>query len=246
MTPAQVCEAKTMIGKMSREEIAQNLGVSLVSLKRAFRGTRLAYYNYCQARPNLVKAVNKYFEKHNQTETAIHFGLSRKQVDHIIYRYRTAKPKQIRWTDSQIADAARMGGLVSAKAQAKYFNRPGANAGSIKSLWTKRLTGSNSNLNGMVRWHARRLVQGHKARYIQPYGDSSTGRRVKFRKIILWVDMEKCLRPDIPLFVHDAIKTMANFQRWLHGSKDPKKKILAMIARREPGRIEHARESGGE
>ena len=231
LTQAQIAQAKTMIGKMPREEIARRLGVSLPSLKRAFRGVRLAFHNYCQANPSLVRQVNAFYEENGNKRTAEHFGISRKQVEHIVYRYRFSKPRQIRWSDPQIAEAAKMSGLISHTAQAKYFNRPNAFNGSIKALWTKRF-GFMGTVNGMAHWYARELVDC-SAQYLKPKGNDRRGDPTLFRWIILWVDMEKCLRPDVPEFIQDAIKTMADFQRWIWKSKNPKPLILKMIQQRE-------------
>lgn len=232
MTEAQINQARALIGKMSREEIASAVGTSVSSLKRAFRGTRLAFYNYCVVNPGLVRQVNSYYEKHGKNKTAEAFGLKPKQVEHIVYRYKLAKPRQIRWTDKQITEAARMAGLISLKAQAKYFNRPNANAGSIKSLWNKRFQTAGGCINGMTRWTAKELVTS-KAKYLKPIGNTRKGEPVEFRNLILWVDMEKCLKPGLPKFLQDAIYTMADFQRWLWRSDNPKPLIMKMIKERE-------------
>lgn len=221
-----------MIGKMDRRDIAIALGVSISNLKRAFRGTRLAYYNYCTINPGLVRSVNKFYEDHTQKETSDHFGLSEKQVDHIVNRYKMHLPKQIRWTDEQIVEAAKMAGLISFTAQAKYFNRPRANAGSIKSLWNKRFGFRGGSINGMVHFYAKELVSV-KDRYIQPIGETRYGKPTKFKRLILWIDMENFLKPDVPKFICDAIKELANFQRWLWQSENPKPLILKMIKERE-------------
>lgn len=221
-----------LIGKMSREDIAQTIGVSMPSLKRAFRGTRLAFHNYCVRQPDLVRAVNRHYEKHGNAKTAEAFGLKPKQVEHIVYRYKMHQPRQIRWTDKQITEAVKMAGLVSAKAQAKFFNRPNANEGAIKSLWMKRFGFGVGALNGMVHWCAKDLVTT-KARYIRPMGTARDGKLVKFRRLILWVDMEECLKKEMPPFIREAIHTMADFQRWLWKSENPKPLILKMIKERE-------------
>jgi AraC-like DNA-binding protein len=232
LTQSELKKAKRLIGKMSREEIAEKLGTSLSNLKRAFRGTRLAYHNYCQANPSLVKKVNKYFETHTQEETAKHFKLSRKQVDHIVYRYRSAKRKQIQWSKEQIIEAAKMAGLVSYKSQAKYFNRPNAFEGSIHSLWIKKFKIGGQTIHGMPHWTAKYLVT-NKAKYIRPFGNDRNNNPIKFRRILLWVDMEKCLKKDVPDFLKEGVRTMAQFQRWLFKSQDPKKEILKIMMTRE-------------
>lgn len=209
---------------MDRREIAEALGTSLANLKRAFRGTRLAFYNYCTVNPGLVRQVNKYYETHTLDETAKAFELKPKQVDHIVNRYKQHAPKQLRWTDQQIIEATRMAGLVSLKNQAKYFNRPRANVGSIKSLWAKRFESRAAAVNGMAHWQAKHLVIV-KARYLQA--------RPRAHRVILWVDMEKCLKSEVPKFIEDAIRIMADFQRWLWKSNNPKPLILKMIKERE-------------
>lgn len=221
-----------MIGKMDRREIADRLGVSLSSLKRAFRSQRLAFHNYCAINPWLVKSVCKFYETHSKQETAKHFGLKEKQVDHMVYRYRLNRPKQIRWTNEQIIEAAKMAGLISPRAQAKYFNRPNAFSGSIKSLWNKRFNMGQGCINGMTHWTAKEMVN-HKARYLLPKGEGRAGRTCEFRRLILWVDMEKVLKPGTPDFVKSAVMTMANFQRWLWRSDNPRPLILKMIKERE-------------
>lgn len=232
LTWAEITRAKKMIGKMPREEIAERLGTSLSNLKRAFRGTRMVYYNYCVANPGLVRRVNKYYEKHSQKKTAKYFNLSPKQIDHIVNRYKIHKPKQIPWKDKEVIELARMAGLVSLKAQSKYFKRPNANAGSIKSVWTKKLGLAQRSINGMEHFRARRLVT-QKAKYLKPLGTTRAGQLVQHRRVILWIDMVKVLKPEVPSHIRSALKTMAGFQRWLHGKRNTRERILSMIRERE-------------
>jgi AraC-like DNA-binding protein len=232
MTREQIVKAKKMIGKMDRRDIAEKIGISLTSLKRAFRNTSFSFHNYCQVNPQLVKKVNKYYETHTQEQTAKQFNISRKQVDYICYRYNTHKPKQIKWTNEQIKEAAKMAGLVSFKSQAKYFNRPNANEGSLKSLWVKKFKIGGQTIHGMPHWTAKYLVT-QKAKYIRPFGNDRDNNPVKFRRILLWVDMEKCLKKGVPPFLREGIQTMAEFQRWIFNSQDPKKEILKIIRTRE-------------
>lgn len=229
MTSEQIKQAKKLIGKMDRREIAQKLDVSLSSLKRAFRGKRLAFYNYCVANPDLVKRVNKYYESHSQSDTAKYFNLSEKQIEHIVYRYKMHKPKQIRWSNDQIVMLAKMAGLVRMDKQAKIFNRPGAKAGSIKSAWTKKFKNCGGSVHGMSEYIAKNLVTDKCPRLKTQFYEARRKGQFYSRKLCLWVDMEKYLKPDIPEFVVDAIKQMAEFQRWLFKTNDPKKEINLMI-----------------
>lgn len=232
LTKEQILEARKLIGKMDRNDIAERLGVSLSNLKRAFRGTRLAYYNYCTVNPKLVRDVNKYYEKHGLNRTFKKFNLKKKQVEHIIYRYKQHSPRQIRWTNNEIIEAARMAGIVSPAAQARFFKRPNANAGSIKSLWMKRFKMGQGCVNGMTHWCAKELVNKN-ARYLKPIGESRKGEPTEFRRLILWIDMEKNLKRGVPPFMRSAVKTMADFQRWIHGGGDVKAKIIKLMKERE-------------
>ncbi len=229
LTPSQIREAKKMIGKMSREDISKELGVSLSNLKRAFRGRRLAFYNYCVANPSLVKNVNKYYETHEQNETARHFGLSRKQIDHIVYRYKSHKPKQIKWTDKQITELAQMAGLINTARQAKYFNRPGAHAGSITSAWTKKFGIMGGSINGMSNLLAKEIVTAKCPRIKTEFYEARRKGEFYSRNLCLWVDMEKHLKRGNPKFIKQAVTQMAKFQRWLFNSKTPRNKIINII-----------------
>lgn len=211
-------QVKLLIGKMPREDIAAELGCSLSALKRAFRGTRLAYYNYCVINPDFVQNVSSYYEKHGNIKTSEHFGIKRKQVEHIVYRYKLAKPRQTRWTNEQFINLVKMGGLVSPRKQAKIFSRPGANIGSIKSAWSKKINIAPGQIHGMKFNQAKHLVN-KDATYIKNYSG---------HYICLWVDMEKYLQKDCPQFIQDAIHSMAEFQRWLFG-KSPKRSIMKII-----------------
>lgn len=223
MTRAQIAQAKKLIGKMPREEIAQELGVSLVNLKRAFRGTRLAYHNWCVINPVLVKEVNKYYGKHGVVKTAEHFNLKRKQVEHIVYRYKLHKPRRKRWTERQFIQLARFGGLIPYEDQAKYFKRPNAHAGSIKSAWMKKFGCAGGSINGMSQWQAKYIVTENCPYIRTKFWESRKPSGNYGRKLYLWVDMEKHLQPDLPDFMKNAIYTLANFQRWLHGNNAKRK-----------------------
>ena len=232
LTKKEIQRAKKLIGTMPREEIAERLGTSLVNLMRAFKGTTLAFYNYCQKDPNLVRRVNSYYEKHGKTKSAQHFNLKPKQIEHIVYRYHQHKPRQIRWKGKEIIELARMAGLVSPRAQAKYFNRPGANAGSIKSAWVKNFRLAQRSINGMEHFRAKHLVT-QKAKYLKPRGTARDGKLVAHRRVILWVDMAKVLKPEIPKHIRESVKSLAEFQKWLHGKRNTRENIINMMKERE-------------
>jgi hypothetical protein len=189
----------------------------------------LAFYNYCSANPSLVNDVNKYYETHTQEETAKHFNLRRKQVDHIVYRYNLHEPKQIRWTDKQIIELAQFAGLINTNRQAKYFNRPGAHAGSIKSAWSKKFKIMGGSINGMSNWLAREIVTDECPRIKTEFYEGRKKGTYYSRNLCLWVDMEKHLKKGNPRFIKQAVVQMAKFQRWLFKTKTPKNKIMRII-----------------
>lgn len=241
MTPAQINKAKSWAGKIPRSEIAERLGVSLSNLKRSCPGTKFATTWIHKMNPERTREVILYYFKNGKVATE-------KKYPHLNVKAIVDRPeyyglkrvhRQLRWTESELLESVKMAGLVSFPAQAKYFNRPRANSGSIKSLWVKRHKSSYSQINGMVRNKARRLVvfnikgRGH---YIKVVGTSRDGKVTasrSCRKIMLWVDMEKSLKPDLPAFIREGVKAMADFQRWLWQSENPGPLIKKMIRERE-------------
>lgn len=236
MTDAQIKKAIKMAGKVPRKEIAEKLGVSLANLKRSCSGVSFATTWIHKMNPERTREVILYYFKHGKTATEKKFpDVNVKAiVDRPEYYGIKRKYRQTRWSDSQLIEAVKMSGLVSLPSQAKYFNRPRANAGSIKSLWVKRYGLAWSSINGMPHNKARRLVRWNIGRkYIKVYGTSRDGKPVLFRRVMLWVDMEECLREDMPSFIKEGVKAMADFQRWLWKSKDPAPLIKKMIKERE-------------
>lgn len=218
-------------GKMPIQELAIKVGTSNSNLDR------WAYYNkvdinWLSYKPREISQVLNYYEKHGKVKTQKKYPQFK--VRSIVERYKSFKPRCIKWTNEQIIELAKMGGLVSFKAQAKYFNRPRANAGSIRSVWMKKFLMYPSSLHGLPRNHAKHISNG-KLKYIRPCGNDRLDNPIEFRSLALWCDLEKNLKEDTPDFIVEAIKTMANFQRWLFKSEDPKKEILKLIKDREKG-----------
>ena len=216
-----------LIGKMPRDEIAKEVGVSVSSLKRAFRGTRICFFNKHVANPDRVKQVCQFYEEHGREATQKAFPEIK--VRSIVERYKLYDPRQVRWTDEQIILAAKYAGILSYDQQAEIFNRPNAHAGSIKSLWMKRFRMAGGSINGMSEFMARTLVTD-KCPFVQTrFWETRRGDKSFSRKLYLWVDMEKHLLPDVPDFIRSAIESMADFQRWLFESNNPRNKILKIL-----------------
>ena len=238
MTKEQIRKAKAMIGKAPRDEIAQRLGVSVSNLKRAFRGTIIWFQNgKYRNRPELVREVLEYYREHGQSATIEAFPKEnvRSITDRPEYYGFSKSCRQIRWTDEQIVELTKMAGIISPKDQARYFNRPGANEGSIRSVWTKRFHMGSGCLHGMSHRQAKYFVK-KRCPYIQTSFWSQRNLKHsadKVRMLYLWVDVEKYLRADCPEFVRTAIVTIAQFQRWLFQSDQPKRAIAKIIQSRE-------------
>lgn len=231
MTPHQVVRARALIGKMPRDDIARTLGVSVSSLKRAFRGTRICYFNKYVANPELVEAVGKYYEKHGRNATQLKFP--QVKVRSVVERYKKYKPRQTRWSSEQILEAARMAGVVSLRRQAEIFNRPNAHAGSIKSLWMKRFRTGGGNVNGASWSLARHFVKPRcpvvTTEYWATRRKTAAGEIEHSRRIVLWSDFHKNLRSDAPNWVREASATLARFQVWLHGTKRVHSRVTEML-----------------
>lgn len=223
LTPQQVETAKKLIGEIPREEIAYELGISLSALNRAFKGIRLGYFNKYVANPKLVQKVCAFYEKNGKRKTQEKFPDI--NVRSIVERYKNYAARQTRWTDDQLIKLARMAGVLPFDYQAKIFLRPRANAGSIRSVWTKNFHAGPGHINGFYNHQAKHFVDSNCPFISVPFG---VNRGYK-RKLFLWVDMENNLRNDCPDFVKNAIRGMANFQRWLFKSNFVRLEILKMV-----------------
>lgn len=234
MTKQQIRQAKAMAGKVRREEIANRLGVSVANLKRSLPDTSFAVTWIYKKNPTLVRKVCEYYFKHGMPKTIEHFpGVKVKCiVDRPEYYGIKRISRQQRWTEEQKIELAKMAGLISAGAQAKYFNRPRAAGGSIKAAWVKVFGMAPTRLNGMVHDLAQHVATKDTP-YLHAMGSSRRGEGLAFRWVVLWVDLERHLRPDVPEYQRQAVKAMADFQRWLWNDKNPKPKILKMIRERE-------------
>lgn len=237
LTPSQIREVKKRLHKMPRQQISEEVGVSLSNLRRWARdnGLSLSYYNRYKINPTLVKEVCAYYEKHGKRKTQEAFPNIR--VRSLVERYKSFKPRQSRWSDAQLIELAKMAGIVSMKAQAKYFNRPLAHEGSITSAWMKRYGFGGGCVNGLS-WDLARHFVDQKAKPIQTCFWKQRRKTKKKtidiqRQVVLWVDMEKHLHPDCPSWLKRSVNALAKFQRWLHNSNNPNRKIQRLIQTRE-------------
>lgn len=233
MTKEQIKRARALIGIKNRHEIAEEIGVSLSNLKRAFRGVR--FPRLSEYSSDVIEKVCSYYEKHGKNKTQEKF--KNVNVRAIVERHNDKfKPRQVRWTDKELIELARMAGLISFAGQAKYFNRPRANDGSIWSVWVKKFHLGSGTLNGLQLNTSKYICTADcptlKVKLLKRR-DPRKISNIENRYIRLWVDLENHLKPEIAPYLKEAIKAMAKYQRWLFNSKNPKRKILKMIRERE-------------
>lgn len=233
-TAAQIREAKKLIGKMPAEDIAKEIGTSVSSLKRAFRGKSIWYKNSKYVnQPELVRRVVTCYEKHGRAETAKAFpGVNvRSIVERSSHYGIKMKQRQRRWTETEIILAAKMAGIVDGSTQATIFNRPGANEGSIKSLWAKRFRTAGGNIHGMSEWMAKEILKpGYPVLKTRVWSrrKGARNRSGLVRGLVLWSEMEPYLKKGVPKFIKDAVRVMAAFQRWLFDTDKPEIQIREM------------------
>lgn len=223
-------------GKLSKEEMAQELGASRSSIMRFGRALGLslsAKYPY-KANPKLVQAVCDYYSKYGRRETEKRFP--RIKIRSVVERYEHEK-RQIRWTNTQLIELAQMAGVVSMKAQAKYFNRPRANQGSIISVWMKTIKNGGGSVNGLSWNMAKHFVRADCPKFQTNFWTTAKktkgGTNHHSRVLVTWVDLNKNLKPDTPKWFRDCADSMSNFQIWLQGTERPRQKLIKLMKERE-------------
>lgn len=231
MTKAQIAFAKKHKKDMKRADICKALGVSLSNLKRSCPGVSFQYMhlkkNKYLTNPLLVKKVCKYYEKHGKRKTQEKFP--EVNIRSIVEKYKLYSPRQLQWTDDQLLELTKMAGIISMKAQARYFNRPFANKGSIRSVWSKRFGYGQRNINGMTYWKAKHFIKKTCPLIETPFFSNDHTQR----RLVLWVDFERHIKRDCPDFIKEAVSDMAGFQRKLFGVKDVRAKVKRLMKQRE-------------
>jgi hypothetical protein len=238
LTPEQQLQVRRLAGTMKQDDIGKAIGASRTAVIRfaSQEDISLDSFSYPES---IVKQVCKYYEKHGKAKTQEKFP--KVKVRSIIDRHKLYSPRTIPWQDAEIIELARMAGVISLEGQAKYFNRPNANKGSIVSAWMKKFGMGGGSINGLPHYLARHVVDSRC-----PETETAFGRQRKKsgefgRRLYLWVDIEKHLKPDVDPWFRDAVKTMAEFQRWLHGVKDVRGKVKRIIEKREAENVKRTK-----
>ena len=223
LAPWQEDMVRVMINIYTQEEMAQRIGVSKTTVSRWLREQGL--HSHAQKYgDDVVEAVLAVYETHGKAEAQKQFP--NVTIRSIVERHRHA-PRQVRWQDPELIEAARMAGLVRHGAQALYFDRPNAYSGSIKSLWLKQFRCAPYDVNGLSVHLAWRIARpGVVATTV--YHANAASARTK----ILWLDLAAALRDDLESWVVRAVEALARFQAWLHGTWSTDD-IRQMITERE-------------
>lgn len=229
LTKNQARSVKALVGKISQKEIMERLKISKCSLQRFAKEQGFTYRIPRYSKDTIEKVVS-YYVQHGKIKTEKKFPNVR--IRSIVERY-IHEPRQAPWKTSELIDLVKMGGIVSMSSQAQYFNRPNAFRGSIQAAWSKKFKCSGGHINGLSF-----SVGKHFVRPICPVVQTEFWRQNSDRKkggswsrtLILWVDMERHLKDDVPEHIKDGIKALARFQRWLHG-KNVHKKVEEMLER---------------
>jgi hypothetical protein len=230
LTQHQQNQAKRLAGTMPIQDIVKKMGVSRTNLQRFGRDEKISfnYFNQHKKNPDRVTEICDYYVKYGLTKTQKKY--SNIKIRSIIEHY-SHEPLQIRWTNKQRIELARMAGLISLDAQARYFDRPGANAGSIKSYWSKNQGHGQRNINGIPHWIAKHFVKNSCPFVETKFGSSKKNTK----RLVLWVDLRKNLLPGAPFWLKKAMSTMSTYQAWLWDCKEKyvHKKVIRMISERE-------------
>jgi hypothetical protein len=232
VTPAQAAAIQRLCGTMTRTAIAQQLGLSHAKVQRFLReqGLRSNARDYP---PEVVEAVAQVYESappgqgKRTIEQLFPAVVVRSIVERRQHHRPVYQPRQVRWQGEQLLDAVRMAGLVSHHAQARYFGRPNAYAGSITSLWQKHFRCPPRDVHGLP-LHLSWLVATPGVPAVLVKHQQVAGPAAK----VLWLDLVGWLREDLDPTIRDAVEVLAQFQRWLfHTSSSDD--IRRMITERE-------------
>lgn len=224
MTDEQIEKAKRLAGKISREEIAERLGVSVPTLKRKCKGV-----SFTQKKLFPFKTDKKLREK----IIADYLRLGRKEtqkkypevkVRSCIEKYLLGqKPKQTPWSHRERLQLLQLAGLLSAEKQAKLISRKGLTSSSIKSAFIKQFGIPQQSINGMKKHTVKQFLKNSCPYTLtQRLYTSKDSTRKTQPGLYLYIDMEEHLKEEAPEFFKESIYALAKFQRWVFAAKDNK------------------------
>lgn len=220
--PWQRNSLRQMAKVCTRSEMMVATGLSYITVYRVLRqeGLTRQVHRYP---PKEVEAVRDHYAKHGIRGLQDAFpGVCCETV-----RNKTKLPsRQLRWSSRQLHVAAQMSGLVPMAVQAAVLQPGKKDSGAVRSMWRRKLGNTGTELHGMrLKWAyriCRRTVPSIEV-FFAARGAPVTQRRA------LWCDMAEHLQPGLPDFLRDAVLALADFQRWLFASEDPRAIVLQIV-----------------
>lgn len=234
VTAAQGVQIVALRDQLPRWQIAERVGITLAQLNRYLREQNLTS-NARNYPPDVVQTVCATYAALGERKTQDLFPDV--VVRSIVERHKDYAPRQVRWTGEQALEAVRMAGLVSHTAQARYFGRPNAFEGSIKSFWAKQMACAPKDVHGLgytVAWQL--ATAGTPATLVTQAAQSCP------HAVVLWLDLVGHLRPTVATEVRQMVEVLARFQAWVFGGITDSTPIRRMIGEREA----YARDSTGD
>ena len=232
LTPTQIKRVTELAGTMKRDDVAKTAGVNRTTFNRWARDSDINF-NWLAYKPAVIKDVCEYYAEHGKIKTQKKYP--NVKVRPIVERYLKdldLPPRQIQWTDEQLMELVKMAGIISMSSQAKYFNRPNAHRGSIQSVWIKKFNRAGGSINGLSYSVAKHFVCFYCPVLSTKFWVTRKGSTESCRQLVLWVDVEKHVKKDLPKHILSGISALAKFQRYIHG-RNVRANIIKMIKDRQ-------------
>ncbi len=196
------------LNKMKRADIADAINVPVSRLKRAasFAGWKFTFtkgFADLKYDPTLVVEVLNYFDSNGKIKTQEKFPDI--NIRSVVERYGKGRNTRCKkWSNNDLIELMKMGGIISFENQAIFFNRPRAHKGSIVSVWQKVFGVSSRCMNGLPKYKAEKIAKKEC-----PYIKSEYKNGMK---LYLWCDLKNYLLPNCSEVVKRCINIMCEFQ----------------------------------
>lgn len=205
LTKQQQREALSLAGTMYRREIAKQIGCSHAALNRFARDSKVNF-NAHKYDKKTVQKVCDYYINHTLDQTRKKFPSI--SVRSIIDRY-ISEVKCYKWSDKEYLSLVRYSGLVPWSYIAVKLGRQ---KNAARRKYRRVLAGRVNCLpHNITKYFVR---EGCPFFYIR-LDLHSTGLWM-----CPWFIINKFKKRNLPKHIKQAIKAMAKFQIWLHGSEE--------------------------
>lgn len=220
-------EIRKQIAKLAsttlRAEIAKRFGISKTTLARIAKrdGFRFSGNKKLKNNPALTRRVCEYYARHGGPKTEKKFpGVCIYKIVEKYGRRHQMKPRLTKVAPSEILDVVRTRGLIGLRENG--FRR--------NAIWARYLPKHKTKeiyINGLPWRLAKELVVPDCPTLLLKTVNSR--RRYGVVKtefhFVLWVDVEKHLKPGSNELVVALVRAMAKLQRWIFGTGDVHKVV---------------------